>query len=69
MASFRCFFINDADTVDGFESIEDATEHEALRRAYGMLQSNSLAVAVEVWQAGRLVSRIPRGAEEESARI
>ena len=66
MARFRCFFISDADIVDGFKSFEGATEREALNRAYEMLESHSQAAAVEVWETGRFVTRIPRRAENNA---
>ena len=60
MARFRCFFINEGDRVERFEPFESASETEAVNRAYEMLRSNSQAAAVEIWESGHFVARIPR---------
>ena len=60
MARFRCFFIDEGDKVEGFESCESASQTEALGRAYDLLCGNPSATAVELWDQGRFVARVSR---------
>jgi hypothetical protein len=66
MRSFRCFFINDDDTVGSFEVLEVDNEAEAIFRARQMLRSQSFAASAELWETGRFVARIPRGARDRT---
>lgn len=65
MPRFRCFFIDESDQVERFEPCESASEADARNRAYELLRSNSKALAVEIWDSGHFVARIPcsRGRE------
>ena len=61
MPRFRCFLIDDDNTVRSFETLELANEEEATHRAEEMLRSSSRAASIEIWESGRFVTRIPRG--------
>jgi hypothetical protein len=60
MARFRCFFISEGDRVERFEPFESASETDAVNRAYEMLRSSPHTAAVEIWESGHFVARIPR---------
>ena len=61
MPRFRCFFISDGDRVESIEPFETATDTEAVNRAHEMLRRSPQAAAVEIWESGHFVARIPRG--------
>ncbi len=60
MPRFRCFLINQDDTVGNFESLELESEEQAIQRTKDLLRSSSLAVAAELWESGHFVARVPR---------
>lgn len=65
MSRFRCFLIDEADKVEGFESCEGDSRKEALGRAYDLLRGYPGATAVELWDQGRFVARVSRSAEQQ----
>jgi hypothetical protein len=58
MPRFRCFFIDDRDTVESFESIDLGNEAEAVRRAEDMLFSRPWARCAELWESGHFVTLV-----------
>lgn len=67
MPRFRCFFIDWSDKVGGFEPCECESEGEAMNRAVEMLRARPEAAAVELWESGIFIARIPRLAGRERA--
>lgn len=65
MPRFRCFIIDGSDRVGAIEPCESASDAEAVNRAYELLRQNPHAAAVEVWDSGHFVARIPRGIARE----
>jgi hypothetical protein len=64
-----CFFVDAADHFEGFDSIETASEADALIYAKHLLGRNCSAVAVEVWNQGKLVARLDRESARSNAAI
>ena len=60
MKRFRCFFINEDDTVGSFEPLEVERDEDAILRAEAMLSSQYSASAAELWAEGHLVARVQR---------
>ena len=60
MKRFRCFFINNDDTVGSFEPLEVKRDEDAILKAEAMLRSQYSASAAEVWAGGHLLARIRR---------
>ena len=60
MAKYRCFFVNAADRFDGVETVEAATDTDALIYAKRLLQKERCTKAVEIWNQGELIGRIDR---------
>ena len=60
MKQFRCFFINEDDTVGSFEPLEVEHDEDAVLKAEAMLRSQYSASAAELWAEGHLVARIQR---------
>jgi hypothetical protein len=58
MTQFRCFFVDERDTVESFEPLDLKDEAEAVRRAEEMLRARATAVSAEIWESGRLVARV-----------
>jgi hypothetical protein len=69
MDNYRCFFVNAADHFEGFDSIEAASEADALIYAKHLLGRNRYTVAVEVWNQSKLVARLDRESARSNATI
>jgi len=65
MPRFRCFFIDETDRVEGFETCESANQTEALARAHDLLRGYPSAAAVELWDQGQFVARVSRSFERQ----
>jgi hypothetical protein len=60
MRQFRCFFINEDDSVSSFEPLEVERDEEAVLKAEAMLRSQYAASAAELWAEGHFVVRVQR---------
>ena len=60
MKQFRCFFINEDDTVGSFEPLEVECNEDAISMAEAMLRSQYSASGAELWVEGHFVARIQR---------
>ena len=52
--------MNAADRFDGVETVEAATDNDALTCAKRLLQKERYTKAVEIWNQGELIGRIDR---------
>lgn len=59
MRHFRCFLIDETDTVESFIPLELEDEVEAVRRAEAMLRARSKATSAEIWESGHLIAKVP----------
>lgn len=57
---FRLFYVSAADTFEGYEVFEGATDVDALDRARKLLVHRPSTVGIEIWDRGRLVGRVGR---------
>ena len=53
MPSYRCYFLNDQDHIQAYESIEADALGEAVDRALAMLKARPQHRRVELWQGAR----------------
>ena len=53
MPSYRCYFLNDEDHIQAYESIEADAVREAIDRARAMLRTRPQHRKVELWQGAR----------------
>ena len=60
MKRFRCFFIDEDDTVGSFEPLEVERNEDAIPKVDALLRSQSSASAAEILAEGHLVARIQR---------
>jgi hypothetical protein len=60
MAKYSCFFVNDLNRFEGVESVEAATDGDALSYAKKLLRRERYTRAVEVWHQAKLIGRIDR---------
>ena len=60
MKRFRCFFINEDDTVGSFEPLEVERDEDAILKAEAMLSSQYSASVAELWAEGHFVARVQR---------
>ena len=65
MLKFHCCFVADDNRVTEFELLKVSTPGEAMHRAREMLKARPRVAAAEIWQSGKLVSRVA-GPEDAS---
>ena len=60
MAKYACYFVDVADRFNGVESVNAATDADALTYAKQLLRRERHTRAIEVWHEAQLVGRIDR---------
>ena len=59
MVSYRCYILDTQDKIASVDSVQAASDVEALQKAAAKIEMSILYPAVEVWHEKRLVGRVP----------
>lgn len=59
VATYRCFLVS-GERIQSVQSLECADDAEVLRKGAALLDSKPEHQAIEIWEHGRFVKRLPR---------